>query len=116
MSEIDSLIREAQAFATVRDWDQFHDPKNLAMALASEAGELVALLRWVRGDEADAFAADVVQRPMLEEEVGDVGICLLLFCARTGIDLPTAIASKLRKNADKYPVVTSKGRAYPPDQ
>lgn len=114
VDEIATLTHEVRAFAAARDWDQFHDPKNLAMALASEVGELTAVLRWVRGDEADAFLADDAERSKLEEEIGDVGICLLLLCARTGIDLNAAVTSKLRTNAERYPVAISKGRAYRP--
>ena len=98
-------VREAiRAFVDARDWEPFHDPKNLAMAVASEAGELVAELRWVASDEADAFARRDDVRERLEDEVADVAITLLMFCDRVGIDLAAVIHRKLAKNAERYPV------------
>ena len=74
-----------------RDWSQFHDPKNLAMLLASEAGELLAEYRWVRNEMADALSCEPEARQRIANEVGDVGIALMLLCDRTGIDLQTAM-------------------------
>ena len=92
-----------RAFVDARGWEPFHDPKNLAMAVASEAGELVAELRWVASEEADAFAERPDVRARLEDEAADVAITLLMFCDRVGIDLETAIPRKLDKNAGRYP-------------
>ena len=111
---IAELTRAVQDFADAREWGQFHDPKNLAMALASEAGELTAILRWVRNEDSDGFLASGKPRDDLSAEVGDVGICLLLLCARVGIDLGAAVADKLIVNAAKYPITASRGRADPP--
>jgi dCTP diphosphatase len=109
-----ALMRAVQDFADARDWSQFHDPKNLAMSLASEVGELAAVLRWVRGEDADAFVASGPHRDALEAEIGDVGICLLLLCARVHVGLDSAIRAKLTANAVKYPVEGSRGRADRP--
>jgi len=101
-------LREAnaaiRAFVAERAWEPFHDPKNLAMAVASEAGELVAELRWVSSDAADEFATSGGVRARLEDEAADVAITLLMFCDRVGIDLAVAIPRKLEKNAERYPV------------
>lgn len=97
-----------------RDWSRFHDPKNLAMAVASEAGELLALFRWVRGEDADAFVRARATRAAVADEVADVAITLLLFCERAGIDLPAAIRAKMKKNRANYPVAKSRGRAERP--
>src|SRR5690242_9222300 len=76
-----ALVRERlREFVRERDWAQFHDPKNLSMAIASEAGELLAELRWVASSTADDFVRDPANRTRIENEVGDVGIALLLFC------------------------------------
>ncbi|MFK7990436.1 MAG: nitrate reductase associated protein [Sandaracinaceae bacterium] len=100
-----SDVREAiRAFVAEREWEPFHDPKNLAMAVASEAGELCGELRWVASDEADAFASRPEVRARLEDEAADVAVCLFMFCDRVGIDLDAAIGRKLLKNAEKYPV------------
>ena len=113
-SALDELVNDLRAFADARDWRQFHDPKNLAMLVASEAGELVAEYRWVRGDEADARSREAEARARIAAEVADVGIGLLLLCDRIGLDLVGAIRDKLAKNAARYPVATSKGQAERP--
>jgi dCTP diphosphatase len=116
MRDIDGLIADLRAFVAERDWAQFHDPKNLAMLLASEVGELVAEYRWVAGDAADAHSReDGAARARIEDEVGDVGIALLLLCDRTGIDLGEAIAGKLAKNRGRYPADKARGRAERPE-
>jgi dCTP diphosphatase len=111
---IAELTSAVQEFADARDWGQFHDPKNLAMALASEAGELVSILRWVSNDAADCFVEVEKNRAELADEIGDIGISLLLLCARTDISLGRAVTEKLAKNALKYPVELSRGRSAPP--
>lgn len=110
----DKLLAELRSFVAEREWAQFHDPKNLAMLLASEAGELVAEYRWVRGAEADAFSHEPVARARIAAEIGDVGIALLLLCDRIGLDVVEAMRDKLAANRSKYPVATSRGRADKP--
>src|SRR6478672_9015330 len=107
LNRLESLRERLRQFVADRDWQQFHDPKNLAMAIASEAGELLSELRWVASEQADAHVRDRVSRERIEREVGDIGIALLLFCDRTGIDLLTAVEQKLELNADNYPIVQS---------
>lgn len=113
-NSVQGLMRAVQEFAEIREWDRFHNPKNLAMALASEVGELVALLRWVRDEDSDEFAASSPKRDELRGEIGDIGICLLTLCARVDMDFAAAVTEKLTKNASKYPVESSRGRADPP--
>jgi len=109
-----SLVDELRAFVAERDWSQFHDPKNLAMLLASEAGELVAEYRWIMNDKADELSHEPGARQRIANEIGDVGIALMLLCDRTGIDLETAMRDKLARNRERYPVEHSKGRATRP--
>jgi dCTP diphosphatase len=109
-----SLVEELRGFVAERDWNQFHDPKNLAMLLASEAGELLAEYRWVSSEKADALSAEPEARQRIANEIGDVGIALLLLCDRTGIDLQAAMREKLAQNRGRYPVDQSKGRAARP--
>lgn len=111
---ISMLTRTVQGFATAREWEQFHNPKNLAMSLASEVGELVGIFRWVRGESSDALVASGRSRDELAAEIGDVGICLLLLCARVNLDLGAAVRAKVRANELKYPLEYSKGRSDPP--
>ena len=114
MTDIERIVSRLRAFTAERDWGKFHDPKNLAMLLASEAGELTALLRWVASAEADAFVRSDEHRAEVEAEVADVAIALLLFCDRAGIDLLPAVEAKIARNAEKYPVERSRGHARTP--
>jgi dCTP diphosphatase len=109
-----SLVAELREFVAERDWSQFHDPKNLAMLLASEAGELLAEYRWIANTQADAFSREPEARQRIANEIGDVGIALVLLCDRIGIDLQTAMRDKLDKNRSRYPVALSRGRATRP--
>jgi len=110
MPTLPELTAALRAFVAERDWAQFHDPKNLAMLVASEAGELVAEYRWVRGDDADAHSRSGEPRARIAAEIADVGIALLLLCDRIGVDLTQAIADKLAANALRYPPDRSRGR------
>ena len=114
MSELDDLVGKLRAFVSERDWRPFHDPKNLVMLVASEAGELLAEYRWVGGQDADAHSLEPAARARIAAEIGDVGIALLLLCDRIGLDLEQAIAEKLAANAQRYPVESSRGRAERP--
>ena len=86
-----------------RGWEPFHDPKSLAMAVASEAGELAAELRWIASADADTACREPALRARVTDEAADVAITLLMFCDRVGIDLRDAIGAKLEKNRGKYP-------------
>ena len=115
MPSLDELTAALRRFAADRDWQQFHDPKNLAMLVASEAGELVAEYRWVRGEEADAHSRAPAARARIAAEIADVGIALLLLCDRIGLDVTQAMADKLARNAARYPIEKSRGRAERPE-
>lgn len=112
--DIRALTARVREFAERRDWSQFHDPKNLVMALASEVGELSALLRWVSNRDADSAVGGELRERVLAE-VGDIGILLLTLCDRSGINLGRAIDMKLAMNEQRYPVDLSAGRAERPN-
>ena len=111
MDELEDLVTLLRRFVSDRDWSQFHDPKNLAMLVGSEAGELVAEYRWVANADADAFSQQPDARARIAAEIGDVGLGLLLLCDRIGLDLVAAMRKKLAANEQKYPVETSRGHA-----
>jgi dCTP diphosphatase len=111
---LDQLLADLRAFVAERDWAQFHDPKNLAMLLGSEAGELLAEYRWTRNEAADAFSHEPAARARIAAEIGDVGLALLLLCDRIGLDPVAAMRDKLAKNRLKYPADEARGRAYKP--
>ena len=91
MTNLDSILAELRTFVSERDWEQFHDPKNLAMLLASEAGELLAEYRWIANGDADRWSKDPENLARIQAEIGDVGIALLMLCDRVGIDVTEAI-------------------------
>jgi dCTP diphosphatase len=99
------------AFARERDWEQFHAPKNLSMALAAEAGELMEHFLWTSPEQSAAVAADPAKRGKIADELADVVIYALEFANITGLDLAAAIEAKMAANAAKYPVEKARGRA-----
>jgi len=99
------------AFVLARDWEQFHSPKNLSMALAAESGELMEHFLWSTPDESKAVATDPVKRGKIADELADVVIYALEFANITGLDLAAAIETKMAANAQKYPVEKAKGRS-----
>ena len=99
------------AFAAERDWQQFHSPKNLAMALAAEAAELTEHFLWTEPAASHARAADPARRARIAEELADVLIYALEFANVTGLDLTAAALAKLEQNARKYPVEKARGRS-----
>ena len=99
------------AFARERDWEQFHAPKNLSMALAAEAGELMEHFLWVGAEASGEIVRNPAKRGKIEEELADVVIYALEFVNVTGIDLSAAIERKMAANALKYPVDKARGRA-----
>ncbi len=99
-----AALKEAiRQFAAVRGWEPYHSPKNLAMALASEVGELCTLFRWLTPEESYQAAADPRQREAIADELADVANILFLLSVHTGIDLTAAVQAKMVKNERKYP-------------
>ena len=99
------------AFAKERDWEQFHAPKNLSMAIAAEAAELMEHFLW-QSPEASCSDMDAEKlRAKVEEELADVFIFAIEFANMTGIDIATIIDTKMKRNAEKYPVEKAKGRS-----
>lgn len=106
---IDELTAALREFAAEREWEQFHTPKNLAMALAGEAGELVAEFQWLTAEESAALDAE--QRKAVGEEMADVLIYLCRLADVTGIDLMAAAEAKLEANRSRYSVDVARGSA-----
>jgi NTP pyrophosphatase (non-canonical NTP hydrolase) len=103
-------VREAlRLFVAEREWDQFHNPKNLVMALVAEAGELVEHFQWLAPEQAERPAPEVLRE--VELEVADVLLLLLRLCDRLGIDPIDAARKKLEINRVKYPVEKARGKS-----
>jgi len=95
-------------FVSARDWNQFHIPKNLSMALAIEAAELMEKFQWV--DNAQSWAVLQAERENIEHELADVLSYVIAFANACNIDLATAFERKMRLNEAKYPIDQAKGR------
>ena len=103
------LIKKIRTFAQDRDWEQFHSPKNLAMALSVEVAEVVEHFQWLTQEESNRL--DPVKTNKIREEIGDVMIYLVRLADRLGIDPVQAAEEKMRINEKKYPVEKAKGLA-----
>jgi len=109
INSLEALRDRLRAFAGERDWDQFHTPKNLSMALIAEAAELVEHFQWVEGDKSHLLEEKV--RPSVEEEIADIFIYLVRIADKLNIDLYSAAERKIVINARKYPADRVRGSA-----
>lgn len=103
---IDSLKKSVYSFVDERDWQQFHTPKNISMALAVEAAELMDHFMWV--DSSKAAKQLEVNRDLVKQEVANIASYLLSFCTYYNIDLSQALERKKKLNEQKYPLEKSK--------
>ena len=101
-SEFEILKAEIRAFAVARNWEQFHTPKNLAMAVAGEAGELVAEFQWLTAKESEIDALTTEQLNAISLEIADVQIYLLRLADVLKLDVPTAVRAKLEINEGRF--------------
>lgn len=106
---VDNIKKTLKKFSEDRDWDKFHSPKNLSMALSVEASELVEIFQWLT--EEQSYNLNDSKKLHAEEEVADIAIYLLRICTKLDIDLEDAILKKMKKNEEKYPVEKVKGSA-----
>lgn len=104
-----TLAGRLREFAAARDWDRFHSPKNLSMALIVEAAELVEHFQWLT--EAQSAALPAAKRREVEHELADILIYLVRIADRLDIDLPAAVDEKIRINEDRYPADQVRGQA-----
>ncbi|MDA7977932.1 MAG: nucleotide pyrophosphohydrolase [Pirellulales bacterium] len=109
------LRERVRGFVRERDWSQFHTPKNLAMALAIEAAELMEHFQWLTPDASRAVAQDDVKRAEVGEEIADILCYIVAMASELGIDLSQAFFDKMLKNERKYPADEFRGR-YDPGQ
>ena len=109
MNEINTIMAEIDEFADKRDWGQFHSPKNLAMALSVEAGEIVEEFQWLTEEQSRNLPPETLAN--VKDEIADVLNYTLRLCSRLDIDPIRAIRAKIVKNGEKYPVEFSKGLA-----
>jgi NTP pyrophosphatase (non-canonical NTP hydrolase) len=106
MTDIEILTRELLAFRKARNWSQFHNSKDLALAISIEAAELNELFLWKTVEESEK-----VDRNKLKEELADVFAFALLLAEKHGFDVKDIVLEKIKRNNEKYPVEKSKGTA-----
>jgi len=104
--DLESIRQDVARFAADRDWDQFHSPRNLLLAVVSEMGELAELVRWT-GDKEPTIPED--KRQEWADEIADVFILLVRLADRSGVDLTRAFERKLRLAGEKYPAAQFRG-------
>lgn len=114
VKSIDELRERLREFARERDWEQYHSPKNLAMALIVEAAELVEHFQWLTEPQSQALPPD--KREQVAQELADVFIYLVRLADRVDIDLLDAAQKKLVLNAQKYPAARVRGSAKKSDE
>ena len=109
MSRLEDLTSRIANFAAVRDWDQFHSPKNLSMALSVEASELLEHFQWLTEEQSKVLTTEKLAE--VESELADVFIYLVRLADKLQVDLHAAVDRKLEINETKYPVAKAKGNA-----
>jgi dCTP diphosphatase len=104
------LIKLMDDFVAEREWERFHDPKNLSMSMAIEASELMEHFQWLRSEELTSVLEDERKMAQIREELADIIAYVLSFASTMGIDLSSALEDKMKKNALKYPAEDFRGR------
>ncbi|HEX6519804.1 MAG TPA: nucleotide pyrophosphohydrolase [Streptosporangiaceae bacterium] len=108
---LDELAVRLREFAAAREWEQFHTPKNLAMALAGEVGEILAELQWLTPEEAARVMADPEAAARMRSELADVTIYLIRLADLLGVDLIEAARAKIAENECRYDAERYRGSA-----
>ena len=109
MSEPEKIKLRLRQFAEERDWDQFHSPKNLAMALIVEAAELVEHFQWLTEEQSQTLPPDKLAE--VEQEIADIQIYLIRLADKLGVDMEKAVNAKIELNEKKYPAEKVRGSA-----
>ncbi|MCF7798394.1 nucleotide pyrophosphohydrolase [Candidatus Woesearchaeota archaeon] len=104
-----ALIKEIKAFNKERDWDQYHNPKDLLIAMMSEVGELADLYRWLEPGELETVLATPEKKTKVSEELADIFSFLIILAYKNNIDLLEALKDKLEKNKKRFDPAKMKG-------
>jgi NTP pyrophosphatase (non-canonical NTP hydrolase) len=110
MSELDNIKAELKKFAQDRDWEQFHSPKNLSMALSVEVAELLEHFQWLK--EQDSYQHNDKKAQDIAEEIADIQIYLVLIADQLKIDIIDAVNKKIERNKERFPIDKVKGKAH----
>ena len=116
MSDAETLVADlkeaVRSFVHNRDWERFHNPKDLAESICIEAAELLQLFQWIKPEESEQFKKKPVKVQRIKEELADVVIYSLSMANTLDIDLTSAILEKIEHNKEKYPSEQYRGRAH----
>jgi dCTP diphosphatase len=112
-SKFEELSARIEEFVRDRDWEQYHNPKNLSMAIAVEAAELLEIFQWLSPDECDRDVLPQEQKNNIADELADIIIYAIRMAQVLNIDVLEAVGRKIEKNELKYPVEEIKGKATP---
>lgn len=114
MSELEKIRLRIRQFAADRDWDQFHSPKNLSMALSAESGELLEQFQWLTEEQSKKLSNEKLHN--IEEELADIQIYLIRLADKLNINIVDAVHKKIEINERKYPADKVKGSAKKYDE
>jgi dCTP diphosphatase len=107
VSDLEEIKLKARNFAAQRDWEQFHSPKNLVMALGVEAAELIEIFQWLTEEQSEKVSHETRER--VADEIADVQVYLARLADRLDIDIAKAVTAKMKKNEEKYPADLVRG-------
>ena len=107
--DFDDIVVELRRFAEERDWDQFHSPKNLAMATTVEAAELLEHFQWLTEEQSKNLKSEKLAK--VAEEIADIQVYLIRLADKLGVDIMESVRAKIKLNAAKYPADKVRGDA-----
>ncbi len=107
MSDLEEIKLKVRHFADQRDWNQFHSPKNLVMALGVEAAELSEIFQWLTEEQSGQLSEEM--RARVADEIADVQVYLVRLADRLEIDIASSVTAKMKKNEAKYPAEQVRG-------
>lgn len=110
MSELEQIKQQLKQFAKERDWEQFHSPKNLSMALSVEVAELVEHFQWAK--EADSYQHAPEKHQAIASEIADIQMYLVLLADQLNVDIASSVNNKIEKNKERFPIEQVKGRPH----
>jgi dCTP diphosphatase len=111
-TSVEDLKIAVRTFIHERDWEKYHNPKDLAESICIEAAELLQLFQWIESEESMGFKTDPSKLTRVKEELADVVICCLSMVNALEVELTEAVLEKLELNKKKYPADLYKGKAY----
>ena len=109
---VEELINNVRAFLKEREWEKYHNPKDLAESICIEAAELLQIFQWITPQESEQFKNDLSKVQQIKEELADITIYCLSIANTLNLDLTKAVLNKIEQNKKKYPTNIYKGKAH----